>query len=101
MTRVPLSTVSGAAVIAINEALFISAQSSLAASHTAFDATPGTPHDSTSEAATLKLYREQFIELANVLQLYRELIAKDIKIIQKAHDNITETDSALSAGAGR
>lgn len=95
------SAVAGAAMITLNEAIFISAQVSLKNNHKAFDPAPGTAHDSTSSAVALELYRQQFIELAAVMKLYHSLVARDIDIIQKAHDNITETDAALSAGMGR
>lgn len=91
----------GAATIAINEAIFVSAQTTLTERHVAFEPDAGTPHDITSQAITLELFREQFVQLADVMQLYHDLVAKDIQIIQKAHDNITDTDAALSAGAGR
>jgi hypothetical protein len=90
-----------AAQIAINETLFVAAQDSLKASYTAFEPEPGDAHESTSDAITLTLYRAQFNELASVMDLYHQLVQRDIDIIQKAHDNITETDTALSAGAGR
>lgn len=81
--------------IAINEVIFAAAQSKLSTSISSFTPEIGEVADISSQAIALEHYIEQFNELASLMKLYHDLLTRDKTIIQKAHDNITETDSAL------